>query len=563
MKLLKKLFSFSITVMLIFSMLPAASADSTEEDYFKDRSWDDVIADFFVKHNITHDRITLGYYNTVTGEEHYYQPDKYMLGASVYKVPLNMAYAEKIYNGEMDWDSPTPYQPYEDLMYNSIVYSDNEDSGTLMFNLGGTYRGFLDYIAPYLGVDTENVDPLYYNEHFTARQYVTCLKTLYHNSERFPNIIETMKLAEPNHYFRLHEQRYEIAHKYGYWPGDYFYHINDVGIVFTDDPIVIVMFTASVDNAYEVMTDYCTVMCDYTNYHREQRLIAEAEAKAQAKKLAEEEAKKLAETLPTVVPEAEQIVQTLPAETEETEEDSHRHSPNIFSALLGFVLTVIAAFLAIAAIIHYGRKGKINAPWALAAVIISAAAMLLCLLANSVGVLVAKPDGDPQETVTAFFDALSVGNYDEAYSYLDNCTSLGLENEPADPVAQAAYAALRNSYEYDLFGNCSVDKLSAVQQLQFSCLDLKAIQPLVQELTVVKLEELVMSRPASEIYDENRQYLPSITMEAYSAAVNEALKSADKYYNSSSLHLQLEYKDGRWLIIPSQELLKALMGGSY
>ncbi|MBQ7896251.1 MAG: hypothetical protein IJ364_06850 [Oscillospiraceae bacterium] len=548
MKYLRRILSVIAAACIVFSMLPAACAEAADDEYFKDKSWDDVIADLFEKHGIDHDRITLGYYNTVTGEEHYYQPDKYMIGASIYKVPLNMAYAEKIANGEMDWDTPIPYYPYEQMMRSSIIDSNNELSGLLMFNLGGTYRGFLNYIAPYLGVDIENVDPQYYNERYTARQYVTCLRTLYDNPERFPKIIDTMKEAEPNNYFRLDEKRYEIAHKYGYWPDDYLIHINDVGIVYTDDPIILVIFTASVANAYQVMTDYCTLMCDYTMYHRAERLAAEAKA----------EAEKLVEASPVIVPE---VVPSL-APVVETEESSSE-SKSVFSPLLGIVLVVIAAFLAIAAVIYFSKKGRMNMLWAMAAVIITALAALLCLLASSVGTLIARPQGDPQQTITGFFDAMSAGDYDTAYTYLDGYTGLGLENVPADSVSAAVYEALRESYEYELFGGCSVDKLKASQQVQFSYLDLKAIQADVQALTVVKLEEIVMARPSSEIYDENKNYLPGITMEAYSAAVNEVLKSADKYYATDTLQLQLEYKNGSWLIVPGNDLLKAVIGGTY
>ena len=548
MKYLRRILSVIAAACIVFSMLPAACAEAADDEYFKDKSWDDVIADLFEKHGIDHDRITLGYYNTVTGEEHYYQPDKYMIGASIYKVPLNMAYAEMIANGEMDWDTPIPYYPYEQMMRSSIIDSNNELSGLLMFNLGGTYRGFLNYIAPYLGVDIENVDPQYYNERYTARQYVTCLRTLYDNPERFPKIIDTMKEAEPNNYFRLDEKRYEIAHKYGYWPDDYLIHINDVGIVYTDDPIILVIFTASVANAYQVMTDYCTLMCDYTMYHRAERLAAEAKA----------EAEKLVEASPVIVPE---VVPSL-APVVEIEENTAENK-SVFSPLLGLVIVVIAAFLAIAAVIYFSKKGRMNMLWAMAAVIITALAALLCLLASSVGTLIARPQGDPQQTITGFFDAMSAGDYDTAYTYLDGYTGLGLENVPADSVSAAVYEALRESYEYELFGGCSVDKLKASQQVQFSYLDLKAIQADVQALTVVKLEEIVMARPSSEIYDENKNYLPGITMEAYSAAVNEVLKSADKYYATDTLQLQLEYKNGSWLIVPDNDLLKAVIGGTY
>lgn len=552
MKQFRRFLSLAAALCLLLVMAPGASALETSDEYFKDRSWDDVVADLFAEYGIDHDRITLGYYNTVTGEEHFYQPDKYMIGASVYKVPLNMAYAEKISKGEMDWDTPTPYYTYELMMRKSIINSNNEHSGTLMFNLGGSYRGFLDYIAPYLGVDTENVSSLYYNEHFTARQFVTCLRTLYENPDRFPRILDTMKEAEPEQYFALHEDRYEIAHKYGYWPAEWLLHVNDVGIVFTDDPIIIVMFTAGVENVFELMADYCTLMCDYTNYHRAERLAAEAEAQRIAAETMET-AKQLLETEPLTISAMELV------ENEENDKNGVNLS---MSSLLIFLGIVIAACIALIAVIRCSRKYRINIVWGSIAVTLSTAAALLCLLASSTGVLFAKPDGDPQESVTGFFDSLSAGNYDTAYSYISTYSSLGLENTPDDEVGQLIYDALKESYSYELFSQCSVDKLSANQLVQFTYLDLNAVQSDMEPVLTKKLEEIVMARPKAEVYDENKNYLPEVTQEAYTAAVEELLKSAEKYYVTTGLQLQLEYEDGRWLLVPDQALLKALIGST-
>ena len=552
MKLFKTLFVIILSLAMLLPVFPAASAEYSEE-YF-DRSWDEIIVDFLISHDSYHDRVTLGYYNTVTGEEYYYQPDKYMIGASVYKVPLNMAFAEKIYNGEMSWDSEIP-TTYEYMMRDSIIYSDNDVSGQLMSNLGG-YRSFLNYIAPYLGVDTSNVDYMYYNERFTARQYVTCLKTLYHNSERFPKIIETMLEAEPNNYFRQTEQRYDIAHKYGYWVENYMLCLNDVGIVYTDDPIIIVMFTAGVANAYQLMADYCTLMADYSQYTREKRLAAEAaEAEVLAKTKAEFQQQLEGKELFSLSFEAEKEVIT---ETKETE------SMNPAScSLLIFAAIAIAAFIALALVIRYGRRRRINVFWGCIAVIVCAVVLIACLFASSIGTLIAKPEGDPQDSVTAFFDSLMAEDYDSAYSLLSGYSSFGLEKEPADAISASVYEALKASYDYELFGACNVDKMQASQQLQLSYLDISAVQAKAKELTMTKLEELVMARPKAEVYDENKQYLPEITEEAYALAVEEALNSADKLYNTVGVQLQLEYIDGKWLIIPNQDLLNALVGGAH
>lgn len=54
-------------------------------------------------------------------------------------------------------------------------------------------------------------------------------------------------------------------------------YINDCAIVYTDEPIVIVMFTLSPPKPYDALADYCSLMADYAQYHTELRRAEEAQ----------------------------------------------------------------------------------------------------------------------------------------------------------------------------------------------------------------------------------------------------------------------------------------------
>ena len=84
---------------MITALLPAAFADGEDDERFKDKTWDEVIDQFLTEHNIDPEDVALGYRNTVTGEEHFLNGDTYLVAGSMYKVPLNMIYTEKIHNG--------------------------------------------------------------------------------------------------------------------------------------------------------------------------------------------------------------------------------------------------------------------------------------------------------------------------------------------------------------------------------------------------------------------------------------------------------------------------------
>lgn len=542
MKLLKRILAAAALLCLLLYLSPAAFADN--EDLYKDKTWDQVIEEFFQRYDVDEDGISLGYYNMVTGEEHYFNGDQYMVAGSMFKVPLNMCFTEKIHNGEMDWDTKIGSISYKTLLHDTIVHSSNDYAKILWQELGnGKYRTYREIIAPYMGEDPATVDEKYYeNNFFTARQMIYCLRMLAGEPERFPGLIEAMQEAEPDEYFRRREDRFDIAHKYGFLNTEYHLYMDDCAIAYTDDPIVFVMFTDNIERAYEVMAEYSTLMCDYTQYNTSLRLEAEALAKAAAA---------------TPAPAIELV------EPSASPEGNAPGSGGGIGAILAVAGVIAALLLAVCAALRSGKRKNVRPGWAIAAAGLAAAAMLLSLVGVNAGTLVARAEGDPAAAATEFMDALMAGDYAAAYSHMAGYSGLGLENAPADAVGQKMYEALRESYAYELTGDCTVDKLEARQQLSFTYLDLTAMEEQVQEETLEQLKGIVQSRPKSQLYDENDNYLPEVAQEAYAAAVSAVLESAEEYYTTVGILLELEYSDEQWRVVPSPQLLKAVSGGTY
>ena len=231
-------------------------------------------------------------------------------------------------------------------------------------------------------------------------------------------------------------------------------------------------------------------------------------------------------------------------------------------ALISGIFIVIALIASIGAIIHVKKKKYMKTLWAILAVILSTLALILCIVGAGSGTLIAKPEGDPQQYAVEFMDSITSGNYQQAYSLLKGYSSLGLENEPADEAAEIMYEALKSSYSYSLTGECIVDLLEARQQIQFTYLDLPSTEADIQAKTMDELEIIVNSRSKSAVYDENNNYRPEVTREAYTNAVKAVLASPEKYYISTGIQLQLEYTGGAWSVIPAESLLTALSGNT-
>ena len=545
MKILKKAIAAAAALTLCLSLGFSALADGDDDALYAGKTWEEVVDRVLEECDVSRDHITAGYCNLVTGEEHYINGDEYKTAASMYKLPLNMYFTDLIQSGQFDWDSYYPNVTYEYVRDASLIYSDNDWSMFLWSSsvIGG-YSKFRELTAPYMGVDLNDVPDNYYSDNiYTARQFINCLKLLYNEQDRFPGIIETMQQTEQERFFMLREPRFKIAHKYGYISENGHSFMNDCGLAFTSQPIALVMFTDNVDNAEELLTAYCTAVCEYTNY-----TVANPPATPTPEPTAEP-----TPTVPAVTASAE------PTPVSATPESEPAKTATPFAAFL-----FIALFLAggVIGAIKLKKKYNANLTLTLIAVLLCAAGMLLAVAGCFGGTVIAKPTGEPQDAVTGFFDSLIAGNYTAAYDRVRDYTSLGLENEPSTESGKMAYAALHASYGYELIGSAEVDKLDAAQKVSFTYLSLPALEAAVADETQTQLKHLVQQLPSSEVYDQNNNYLPEVTERAYLQALELVLEHAADYYTTEEISLALNYTDGRWQLIMNNSLLKALNGGA-
>ncbi len=501
-----------------------------------ERSWDDISASVLAEYGLTPDQVYAGYLNLVTGEEHYINGDDYFLAASMYKVPLCMYFAEHLADGTIDWSVYEQYFSFETVRDAVLIDSDNEQA-TFLFNtfLGG-YDQFRVLTAPYMGVEpgTELIEITMYNN-YTPREFITCLQLLYNEQERFPGIIETMQKAMTDRFFKLNEPRFRIAHKPG-WIMDYGIPVlNDCAICYTTQPIAIVMMTKSSSTSEEFLSAWCTAMCEYT----------------------EKQANKPSPTPePTPVPATPAPAVATPVPT--TAPIVERAGLPLFVPAAAVGLFLLAGFVLIIVLCIRYRARFIGLFLAL---LLCGAGMLLAAAGLYRGTVYAKPYGDPAQSVTRFFDAVCAGSYEDAYRELRDYSDLGLGETPSSPAGQRIYQALHESYSYSLVGECSTEMLAATQRVRFGYLDLASLENAVAEETQRQIELIVQSRSVNEVYDEYRRYRPEVANEAYLKALDTVLQSAANYYTETEFDLSLAYTDGRWQILTSSALLRALTGG--
>ena len=583
----KRIWSGLLCLLLLLALLPVCFAEETESEEAGEATetaegpeeksdWETRLLLMLQEHNADPDTIGAGYYNFATGEEHYYNGDVYRVSGSMYKVPLNMLFLDWIVDGTIGPDESINGFRYSELLRGTIIDSNNDYARTMWDYAGSTietnpastyYHRYRILIAPIMGEDPENVDDKYYeNNFFTPRQMITCLRQLYDGGEKYDRLISTMQQAEPEKYFKLRERRFDIAHKYGWFAEDPILYLNDCALCFTDDPIAIVLFTSGTENAYAVLTDYCTLMCDYAQETHAQRIERE---QAEAKALAEAEERDRLAAEEAAAAEAAREAETKteqPSEGKETPEASKKELSKTQTRSLptGTLFCTALIFLgALGALIWFSawhRKSRFRMLYGLLVILLTVAALTVCFPAVSGKSYIVSDEESAQDTVEQFFESLKKGDYDRAEACFSERTELDGRKDAADSLHLMSRDALQDSWNFRLLGDCVTEKTSAWQEVQIQVLDFSKMEQDLQRGIREQLLEMTRTTERSQIFDEAGDYRPEAAEKAYEAALSELLNHPEDYYGSAGVRVQMRLTQDGWKIIPTKDLLNALSG---
>ncbi|GEM_PF-785750 len=277
-----------LALLLVLSLLPlpALAMDPAAEPWVPQGELEEAFA-ALIEETASHANVALGYRNTVTGEEYYANGDDYIVGASLYKTPLIMVYAERIARGELTFADEFAGKSFEDIFSSVLTYSSNEPAEQLLGDLGG-YVPLRRAIAEYLGEDSEDEAYLRRTNRFSAREMVHCMNLLATEGERFPKVVDNLLLSAPGLFLKTGDPDYEIAQKYGNLnDGGIFFHA--AGIIYTEQPIAVCVMTFGRCDSNALYTRFVELVTKYT----EDSIVAQKAAEEQARQ--EEEARQLEE----------------------------------------------------------------------------------------------------------------------------------------------------------------------------------------------------------------------------------------------------------------------------
>ena len=246
--------------------------EPTEDEEIKN-----LITEIKTQNNLTEENFAFFYYNPQTQKYYFDNQNKYFKAASTVKVPVAIMYYDKIKNGELTKESTLQYtsDDYEEgggttaslysvgdnvpisyLLEQSIVNSDNTAVNILIDGIG--YRKCREQIAEFS--DEQFTEEFYTTNLTTADLGYNIINRIYQNQADYEELIGFMKKSSNGEYLKKYVTEYDVAHKYGSYAGN----VHDYGIVYSDSPYLIGVYTQGVSGADELIANISRQVLDKT-----------------------------------------------------------------------------------------------------------------------------------------------------------------------------------------------------------------------------------------------------------------------------------------------------------
>ena len=311
---------------------------------------DDILNYFLYYYELDEDNFAFNFFAPETGEYCSFNDMTFMKAASTYKLPLNMYFYELQAEGTYTDDSWVGGTTLDEAHYLSLVWSDNDASEAMIYELGDfyTYKKLMN--EHYGLIDEEDLPEDYWSgNYYCTRFMINTLYQLYLRMNEFPEMLEYMLEACPDDYLDRYSGDVPVAHKEGCFEE----YIHDVGIVFAESPFLIAVFTRDMPSEYDALEVMGRINAAFISYQSlaVERLEQAAEEAADREEAEDSEVsgdkRSLADLL-TQTPEPERsAAPSLPLEGNADGQSSgplrtQVSSPDLYqTATLGIIVIVI------------------------------------------------------------------------------------------------------------------------------------------------------------------------------------------------------------------------------
>jgi len=158
----------------------------------------------------------------------------------------------------------------------------------------------------------------------------------------------------------------------------------------------------------------------------------------------------------------------------------------------------------------------------------------------------------PGECFAEFMQYMNLGEFEAADGCLYNYETLGFGAPGGDAMYSGMYSQLQLSRSGKVLSTLSQDGDSALLEVELTTLDFRKVETALSELTSQKAQEMKMD--GIEITDDAQ--IKQIMSECF----NQLMQTPQELYTTDTFQLELVRKDGRWLIVCTEEFYSALIG---
>ncbi len=262
----------TLSVILLLSVLFSSGAEawavSAEQNKVIDGAEIQELFDRYIEEkDLNPDLISVAYYYTATEESWFYNEDSWYYSASLYKVPLMMLLSDKVCEEGLASEALVYGLTFEQIEEAVLKYSDNDIAYSALLYLGdpasvrALYRTYSELPEDYYDWS------FYSSSYFTARFMNDVMKTLYAFPDRFSGIVDCLKEAQPEHYFRWNhsDSGYDVAQKYGSYCDENDNNWNHTtGIIYTPNPFILTVMTRYGGISEMIISDLASLFLEYT-----------------------------------------------------------------------------------------------------------------------------------------------------------------------------------------------------------------------------------------------------------------------------------------------------------
>ena len=214
---------------------------------------------------------------------------------------------------------------------------------------------------------------------------------------------------------------------------------------------------------------------------------------------------------------------------------------------------------------NINSRNKINIPLLVISIVTILITMLIMLLSTFDITLVFKTNGNPDETISEFFDGIINKNYSSAEKLLSNANNLKFEDETVSDTAKVFNDIVRDNYSYQSLTEATYDHLNASEKISVNYIDTNKLFDAMPGFYEEALNWIVSNTENTELYNEEGYYLENVLETAYyNAAIllkDDVLFNQDNYISTKEIAVNLKYSSGKWMIVLNDDLISCLSGG--